>query len=160
MVPVEELKNLGVFSNLSDVYLKKISNLAEKITYTANRVIYMSKERAGRIFIVQSGLVSLRLFNPGAEYGLSFGMRDKGDLFGGASFLKPQKHTVTAVCLKDTTLFVIESSKLWETFDDDPELGYKFMKEIAQIYFDRYLSTEEQLHEMVKAPTIITALPG
>ena len=125
-----------------------------------NSVIYMSKERAGRIFIVQDGLVSLRLFNPGEEYGLSFGMRERGDLFGGASFLKPQRYSVTAVCLKDTDLFVIEAPQLLDVFEDDAELGYKFMKEIAQIYFDRYLNAEEQLHEMIKAPSIITGLPA
>jgi len=160
MVNIDELKDLGVFWDLANVHLKKISNLAVKKTYTANSTIYMSKERAGRIFIVQNGLVSLRLFNPGEEYGLNFGMREKGDLFGGASFLKPQKYTVTAVCLKDTDLFAIESDKLLKAFDDDLELGYKFMRETAQIYFDRYVNTEEQLHEMVKAPSIITALPG
>jgi hypothetical protein len=34
------------------------------------------------------------------------------------------------------------------------------MFSVAQLYFDRYKHAKKQVYEMVKAPTIITALPG
>jgi hypothetical protein len=49
---------------------------------------------------------------------------------------------------------------LFDLFQQHPEIGYNFMKEIAKIYFERYKIAKRQIHAMVKAPTIITALPG
>lgn len=160
MISVQEMKELGVFKDLSEAHLRKLAAITESRDFSAGAQIYLSRERARRIFIVENGLVSLRVFEPGDEVALNFGMRDKGDLFGGASFLKPQQHTVTATCLKDTRLLVIEASSLWELIDEDPEFGYRIMREIAQIYFDRYVNAENQLHRMIKGPTLITALPG
>ena len=34
------------------------------------------------------------------------------------------------------------------------------MKKVAGLYFDRYKAAKRQLFEMVKAPTLVTALPG
>ena len=54
----------------------------------------------------------------------------------------------------------IDADKLFELFQKYPEIGYKFLKEVAKIYFERYKIAKRQIHAMVKAPTIITALPG
>lgn len=160
MVNGKELKELGLFGSLSQAQLDKLAGAAEAITYPADAKIYLSRERAARLFIVRDGLVSLRPFDPGEEPEVNFGTRSKGDLFGGASFMKPQRYTVTARCLKETELLVIETSQLWDFFRDDPEFGYRFMKEIAQIYFDRYVTAIGYLAESVKAPTRIQAQSG
>lgn len=160
MVPVQEIRELGVFCDLPEAHLQKLSGVTHRKSYPSGSKIYLSKERARRIFIVREGLVSLRSFEPGDEIALNFGLRAKGELFGGASFLKPQKHTVTAICLKDTELLVIEAPSLWELIDEDALFGYRLMKEVAQIYFDRYVNAESHLHRVVRSPTIITALPG
>ena len=55
---------------------------------------------------------------------------------------------------------VLDADNLFEIYERDPELGYKFLKEVAQIYFERYKSAKRNLHEMVRTPTLITALPG
>ncbi|MBI9087329.1 MAG: cyclic nucleotide-binding domain-containing protein [Desulfobacterales bacterium] len=160
MVNGEELKKLGLFGSLSQTQLAKLAGATETIKYPANSSIYMSRERAARLFIVRDGLVSLRLFDPGEGPEVNFGTRAKGDLFGGASFMKPQRYTVTATCLKPTELIVIETSHLWDFFQDDPEFGYRFMKEIAQLYFDRYVTAIGYLAESIKEPTRIMAQPG
>jgi hypothetical protein len=54
----------------------------------------------------------------------------------------------------------IDADKLEELCKDDPELGYKFMKEVAQINFERYKVAKRQIHAMVRTPTVITALLG
>jgi CRP-like cAMP-binding protein len=110
--------------------------------------------------VVINGLVSLNRFEPGEKIGISFEKREKGELFGTACFMKPQEYTLTAVCLRDSEVMAIDAGKLLKLCESDPELGYKFLREVAKTYFERYKLAKRQIHEMVKAPTIITALPG
>jgi CRP-like cAMP-binding protein len=81
-------------------------------------------------------------------------------LFGAAALVRKQEHPLTAVCLEDSEAMAIESNALFELCRNDPGLGYNLMFTAAQVYFDRYKQAKKQLYEMVKAPTIITALPG
>ena len=160
MINGEELKELGLFSSLSQTQLAKLAGATEAIKYPVDARIYLSRERALRLFVVRDGLVSLRLFDPGEEPEVNFGTRAKGELFGGASFMKPQRYTVTARCLKETELLVIETALLWDLIQDDPDFGYRFMKEIAQIYFDRYVTAIGYVAESIKEPTRILAQSG
>jgi signal-transduction protein with cAMP-binding, CBS, and nucleotidyltransferase domain len=160
MIQVEELKDLGIFDSLNKEQQSKIASIAKTRTYLSGTRIYLSRERALRLFIVREGLVNLTLFNPGEGPEIKFGTRSRGDLFGGASFVKPQQHTVTAECLKDSNLMIIETSDLWDLFREDPAFGYQFMKEIAQIYFDRYMTAIGYLSGALSAPTRIMAQSG
>jgi len=160
MLEISELKIFDVFSVFSDQQLHNLSILTEKKEYKQGEKVYLSKYRASRLFVVSKGLVSLRLFESGEQIGLNFGTIDSGNIFGGACFLKPQSYTLTAICLKDSELLVIEVNKLFDLFKKDYEFGYKFMKKIAQIYFDRYEIAKNQIYQMIKTPTLITDLPG
>ncbi|MEJ2233004.1 MAG: hypothetical protein P8X67_03680, partial [Syntrophobacterales bacterium] len=67
---------------------------------------------------------------------------------------------LTAVCQEDTEVMAIDADKLFELTEKDPAVGYQLMLKISQIYFERYKTAKRSLHEMVRTPTIITALPG
>lgn len=54
----------------------------------------------------------------------------------------------------------IDADKLSDLCEKDPVVGYKLMVKIAQVYFERYKTAKRDLHEMVRTPTVITALPG
>ena len=160
MIKTGVLKNLNVFRAFSGVQLEELSIIAEKRTFEKGALVYQRGYRADRIYLVTKGLVGLDKFKSGEKIGISFEHREKGELFGTACFMKPQEYTLTAVCKKDTEVMAIDAHKLEELCKDDSELGYKFMKEVAQIYFERYKAAKRQIHEMVNTPTVITALPG
>jgi CRP-like cAMP-binding protein len=87
-------------------------------------------------------------------------MRERGELFGAACFMKPQQYTLTGVCLEDSEVLAIDADKLYDLCEADAEVGFKLMKKVAMLYFERYKNAKRQLFEMVKAPTIVTAAPG
>ena len=122
--------------------------------------IYERGNAAKHLFVVKKGLVSLRRIDPGDEVGIAFETREPGGLFGAASFMKPQEYTLTAVCLEDTEVMAIDADKLFELCEKDPAVGYQLMLKIAQIYFERYKTAKRSLHDVVRTPTVITALPG
>ena len=160
MVDINDLKKIDTFRLFTENQLAEIGKITEKQTFKKGAQIYKEGERANHIFLVTKGLVSMRKIAPGDTIGISFESREKGDLFGTACFMKPQEYTLNAVCLEDSEVMAIDADKLFDLFQQHPEIGYKFMKEVAKIYFERYKMAKRQIHAMVKAPTIITGLPG
>ena len=160
MVDVAELNKVEILSIFSEAQLEELSKIAEKKSYKAMAHIYERGERAKHLFIVTKGLVSLRELKPGDQVGIGFEMRERGELFGTACFMKPQEYTLSAVSLEDSELIAIDADKLFDLCEKDLDMGCKLMKKIAQVYFERYKVAKRQIREMVKTPTIITALPG
>lgn len=160
MVAVNDLKQFELFGLFSGEQLEKLSKITEKKSFKKNAQIYKKGDRAQNLFVVTKGLVSLMEINPGDDVGIGFERRERGDFFGAACFMTPQDYTLTAVCVQDSEVMAVNADKLFDLCEKDPGLGYKFMKKVAQIYFDRYKVAKRQIHAMVKAPTIITALPG
>lgn len=160
MVDVAELNKVEILTIFSEAQLEELSKIAEKNSYKAMAHIYERGERAKHLYIVTKGLVSLRELKPGDQVGIGFEMRERGELFGTACFMKPQEYTLSAVSLEDSELIAIDADKLFDLCEKDLDMGYKLMKKIAQVYFERYKVAKRQIREMVKTPTIITALPG
>ena len=160
MVEASEMAYLKVFDLLSDEQLEEVAKITEQKRYKIHDHIYERGNPAKQLFVVKKGLVSLRRIDPGDEVGIAFETREPGGLFGAASFMKPQEYTLTAVCLEDTEVMAIDTDKLFELCEKDPAIGYQMMLKIAQIYFERYKTAKRSLHEVVRTPTIITALPG
>lgn len=160
MVDVNDLKKAEVFSVFSDKQLKELAQITETKKFKVQSHVYEHGDRAKYLFVVVKGLVSLRELKPGDQVGIGFEMRERGEIFGAACFMRPQNYTLTAVCLEDTELMAMDADKLFDLCQKDTELGYKFMTKVAQLYFERYKVAKRQLHEMVKTPTIIAAAPG
>ena len=160
MVEASEMAYLKLFDLLSDEQLEEIAKITEKKRYKIHEHIYERGNPAKHLFVVKRGLVSLRRIDPGDEFGIAFETREPGGLFGAASFMKPQEYTLTAICLEDTEVMAIDGEKLFELCGKDPAMGYQLMLKIAQIYLERYKIAKRSLHDMVRTPTVITALPG
>jgi len=160
MVKVDKLKGLDIFSVFSGKQLESLAEIIEKKSYKTSAQIYVTGEKAKHLFIMVKGLVSLRELKPGDDIGVGFEMIDAGDIFGCASIMEPQNYTLTAVCLENTEVLSIDADKLLSLCEIDFELGYRFMRKVAKIYMDRFDMAKTQIHEMVKTPTVITALPG
>ncbi|MFC1789075.1 Crp/Fnr family transcriptional regulator [Thermodesulfobacteriota bacterium] len=160
MVKVSDFNKFDMFSMFSDDQLAELSKITEKKSFKKGVQIYREGDRANQIYLVTKGLVSMNKIAPGEKVGISFEKRERGDLFGTACFMKPQEYTLNAVGMQPTEVMSINGDKLFELFQKDPDLGYKFMKEVAKIYFERYKVAKRQIHAMVKAPTIITAQSG
>ena len=160
MTKVDEFNKFDFFNAFSKDQLAGLAKLTETKTFKKGSEIYKEGDRANHIYLVCKGWVSLRKVDPERDIGISFENREKGELFGTACFMKPQEYTLNAICMEDSEVLAMDADKLFDLFQKDYQIGYLFLKEIAKVYFDRYKSVKKQLYEMVKAPAIITALPG
>jgi len=160
MARVEEFNKFDFFNAFSEKQLAELIKVTGKKTYAKGSYIYKEGDRANQIFIVSKGWVSLRKIDPEKDIGISFENRGRGELFGTACFMKPQEYTLNAICMEDSEVLAMDADKLFDLFQKDYQIGYLFLKEIATVYFERYKNVKRQLYEMVRAPAIITALPG
>lgn len=160
MAEVSELRQFDLFKGFSEKQLSQVAQLTSKKNYGKGQVIYKEGDPAKHVFVVDKGLVSLRRVEPGKLVGIAFENREHGELFGAAAVMQPREYTLTALCLEETAVYAIDADKLGKMCESDPQLGYKFMSAIAQVYFERYKSTKRQLYQMVQTPALITALPG
>jgi len=160
MTKVDDFNKFDFFNAFSEKQLAELAKVTEKKTFKKGSEIYKEGDRANHIFLVSKGWVSLRKVSPERDIGISFENREKGELFGTACFMKPQEYTLNAVCMEDSEVMAMDADKLFGLFQKDYQIGYLFLREIAKVYFERYKSVKRQLYEMVKAPAIITALPG
>ena len=160
MVNVNDLTTFYLFSIFSEEQLEELAEITEKKTYKKHTHVYERGDRAKHLFVMSEGLVSLRRFDIGDQVGIAFETRESGELFGAASFMHPQHYTLTAVCIEDSEVMAIDADKLSDLCEKDPAVGYKLMLKIAQVYFERYKTAKRNLHDMVRTPTVITALPG
>jgi CRP-like cAMP-binding protein len=160
MAEVKELAKFDMFKPFSQSQLEEIAKITQKKTFKRNAHIYERGKPAKELFVVSKGLVSLRRIEPGDKVGIAFESREPGTLFGAASFMQPQEYTLTAVCMENTEVLAIDANKLFKLCEKDPNLGYRMMLKIAQIYFERYKTAKRNLYAMVHTPAVITALPG
>jgi CRP-like cAMP-binding protein len=157
MATISEMEELEVFNGFNAEQKKRLARIAHRVKYAKGQAVYLSRYRANRIFVVVKGRVDLRVLNTDGVVGVSFGTLDEGQLFGAASLFKPQEYTVTAYCQEDSELLVIEANDLLDLMVTDYELGYRFMKKVAQVYFDRYERTKTQIHNIVNTHTLVAA---
>lgn len=160
MTKVDDFNKFDFFNAFSKDQLAGLAKVTETKTYKKGSEIYKEGDRANHIFLVSKGWVSLRKIDPERDLGIAFENREKGELFGTACFMKPQEYTLNAICMEDSEVMAMDADKLFDLFQKDYQIGYLFLKEVGKVYFERYKSVKRQLYEMVKAPTIITALPG
>ena len=160
MAKVDDFNKFDFFNAFSEKQLAELAKVTEKKTFKKGSEIYKEGDRANYFFLVSKGWVSLRKVDPERDIGISFENRGRGELFGAACFMKPQEYTLNAICMEDSEVLAMDADKLFDLFQKDYQIGYLFLREIAKVYFERYKSVKRQLYEMVKAPAIITALPG
>ncbi len=160
MIGINELKKLDVFSVLTEKQIEKLTKIAEMKNYKASTHIYEHGDPAKHLFVVINGTVALKELHSDDPVGVAFEMRDPGEIFGAACLMLPQQYTLTAVCMTDARVLAVDAAKLVDASEVDPDMGYRLMKKVAQLYFDRYKLAKRRLFEMAKTPATITALPG
>ena len=159
MVEATDLIKLEIFDAFVKKELEELATVTKRKSCKKKDKIYQQGDRANHLYIITGGLISLVEFQPGNKIGIVFEERGRGQIFGCASFMKPRIHTLTAMCVEDAEILVIETDKFLDLFERDTDVGYKFLKKVNHIYFGLlYKLVKQQLHEM-KIPVIITTVP-
>lgn len=136
---LEILKQVNQFADVSDSTLEAIAGITVQRNYEEGDSIYSLGDDASDIFVVMSGRIR---FSLGADNraGISGSIITVGQMFGWAALIgENPRRVATALCLENSSLLVVDGSKLLEIFDLDSGAGYLFMRGLASMIANNFM---------------------
>jgi CRP/FNR family transcriptional regulator len=137
------LKQTVYFNELDETALNELSQLCKGEAFKAGAVIVRENESAKKFYIIEEGMVTLKMEEGGSTLSTII---KKGDLFGWASLVEPYRYTATALALEDSKVLSIESDPFKNKFlQKDLKFAFKFMNRLVQLLSRRLEDSRKQL---------------
>lgn len=132
---------------LSAEDLDKVAGIASAESYEAEAVLYQEGEISRTLHVVSSGRVALDMCMPrqGCTRILTVG---PGELLGWSALLNDGTMTVRATAVEPTILVALPARELQQLCDDDHDVGYVILRQVAVALSRRLLATRLQMLDM------------
>jgi len=127
---MEFLKEVPLFSGLSEEQLKKINQIAIKKSFSQGEVIFNPGEKGNYFFILKSGKVKIFKTSKGKEQIIK--VFDRPALFGEAASFTGKNFPAWAEAIEDSEVLVIPRDKFLKLIKEDPEIGMNLLSVMAQ----------------------------
>ena len=140
MKAIAALAEAELFQDLSQEALQAVADLARVERLEEGDAIYRLGDDAQDLYLLTEGRVrfSLGVANRPDAGG---SIMTPTTIFGWAALLEEQPRRVaTAVCLEDSTLFVIPGQALLRLFESDRTSGYQVMRRLATMISRDFMS--------------------
>ena len=125
------LKQIPIFSQLSDDKLEQISNLATLQKFNKDAVVLSEHETGSTFFIVIKGKVKLsRISEDGNEVILA--TLSESDFFGEMSLLDGSSRSATVTAIEDSELLIIVRKEFINLLRIDPNISIALLIELTQ----------------------------
>ena len=140
MTIVDALKQTELFAGSSAETLEAVADMARPVSFEEGDAIYELGDDASDMYLVDSGRVRFSL-GVGNRPDATGSIMTKGTIIGWAALLEAQPRRVaTAVCLEDSSLFVIPGAPLLGLLEADPASGYRIMRRLATMITRDFMS--------------------
>lgn len=136
---VQVLKRCEVFVGLSDSDLEKIAHLPSwhRSTYATGESIFQENIEARDFYILEEGEVSLVVASQkeGTKESVQIPVDTitTGDVFGWSALVAPHLRTMSAICVKPSSIISVRGAELTILMDDNHSLGYEVMKGLVRV---------------------------
>jgi CRP-like cAMP-binding protein len=137
------------FANLNDRQLDNVESCCQRQQYPNGSVIYQQNTQASKMYLILEGIVSLDDVVDSAT-SISYERRGPKGIIGTASMLGLKLYSLTATCLEPTQVIAIDIPCLEKICEQDYEVGFKVMSEVAFILSQRYERAKTRLYNVFK----------
>ena len=129
--------------------IDQLTNIAQLKSYATGRVLFNESVYHAQIHILCDGLVTMEMRVPG------HGMRKiltlgRGELLAWSALLADGVMTTTAIVTEDTKVIEFLTEELKSLCDQNHELGYYVMRQVAVSLARRLLATRLQLLDLFR----------
>ena len=148
MVSTELLRRYSLFAGQNNYMLEEIAMLSNEITKDKGDWFFHEDEDATKLYLVLEGAVALTLYvylNGSGQHLSSSHSIGKGEIIGWSSIVPPHQYKVGAMAVKKSNLLEIDALPLRQLLDDNPEYGYHFLRQIAEVISERYMLINIQI---------------
>ena len=148
MVSTELLRRYPLFAGQNHYMLEEIAMLSSEITKIKDEWLFHENEEANRLYLVLEGAVALTLFvylNGEQQHLSTSHSLGKNEIVGWSSIVPPHLYKIGARAVKDSQLLEIDAVPLRQLLDDNPEYGYLFLRQIAEVVSERFMLVNIQI---------------
>lgn len=147
MVSTELLRRYPLFAGQNNYMLEEIAMLSNEVVKAEGEWIFHENEEATRLYLVLDGAVALTVFVyfNGQQQHLTSHSLDKNEIVGWSAIVPPHQYKIGARAIKDSRLLEINAVPLRQLLDDNPESGYHFLRQIAEVISERFMLVNIQI---------------
>ncbi len=136
VVDIEELRRSRVLRDLDDRELAEVAKLGTVWKRPPGVRIISEGSQAAGVYLLQEGRVQVRMTSRDGHE-VTIDELGQGDLFGWSSVLNQAAFKSAIWTIEECTLVVIDGKKLRALFDANNHIGYRVVREIAEVIASR-----------------------
>lgn len=150
---IHTLQTIPWFLGLKPAQLEKLAELAILHEVSEGEDLFSEGDRLDYLYILLEGQMEIEMSVP-TRGKLKIFTAEALDIIGW-SILTPvvRQRTGSARALENSTLLAMPGDALQQLCDDDPEIGYRMMRRVANVAASRFLVTRLQLLDMIVQDT-------
>ncbi|MFA5692635.1 MAG: Crp/Fnr family transcriptional regulator [Acholeplasmataceae bacterium] len=134
------LTKVPIFKSLSKEEMNEVLKIASHKKHQKGDLIFNEGDMIRQLFVVSEGTVKISKYSyEGKEQVLH--LLNHGDFFGELSLFKDQETTSSAEVIKDSVICTLDSLKLRNLIEHNPEISFKILLELSK----RLENTETKL---------------
>jgi len=135
------------FRDMQQHALELVAGCAKNVHFAAGSYIAHEGDDATTFYAVRRGRVAVEIYSP--ERGpLTVQTLGDGDILGWSWLFAPHNWRFDAVALESTSAIEFDGACLRSKVDNDPVLGYEFVRRFAQVIVERLAATSRQLADL------------
>lgn len=146
----ETLRTIHFLRDLPDELIEPLADIAKIVECSPGTVIFRQGDAAATLYLIVQGNVSLEICAPGVgcKRILTVG---QGDLLGWSPVLEHSRMTATARTISEAEMVALSGPQVLALCEQNPQLGYEFMKRAARALAKRLNATRLQLLDVYGA---------
>ena len=135
MLTAKDIQSYKLFRGLAENELAEIAALAVRRTYEVNSIIFAPDTLSEELFLVEGGNDAIQIEIPLGvpKETIVIHTLSKGEAFGWASLGTQHVKTAIAKCVEQVNVIAINGKSLGKWLEDNPQAGYRVMKNLADI---------------------------
>ncbi len=158
----KDLKNNPLLKELTDEELKQVINVLKPKKVEAGKIIVEEGEEGDSLFLFEDGEVEV-ISTLTLDYGGAMGQAEKSmarldgkhiGFFGEMSLLTQAPRSATIRAITDCKLYELKKSDFEELSKQNPEIGYKLVKKMAQVMANRLRKMNSDILKLTTALSI------
>ncbi len=147
------LRRVEIFAGLTDDQLSQVAGVCRAVQVAANGVIFREGDSGVELFVVLEGGVHVMINTrrPDGSVGLStINSLFNGQCFGETALLSRAPRSATVVAAEPTKLLVLREPDFRALCENDPGIGYRVMRNLAQDLAYKLRSSNLLLHGTIR----------
>ena len=127
MENLEYLRQISIFSELADDYLKKIDDISNCKNYEKGKILFLEGDPGEAFYYIKSGMVKIsKLSADGREHILH--ILNAGHVFAEVTLFDKTVYPATAEILENAEIGIIKNADLEKVISENPGLALQLIK--------------------------------